>query len=347
MFYFHNDYHAMCHPAVMQRLQQLHEERFPGYSTDDCCAAAAAKIRKVCEKQDAAVHFLVGGTQTNLTVIAAALRPHQAVIGAETAHINVHETGAIEATGHKVIALSSKDGKLTAQQVQEVVQRHWQDSDHEHIAQPKMVYISNSTEVGTIYTKSELAALSDTCKRLGLYLFLDGARLGYALSATDNDVTLADLAKYCDVFYIGGTKVGAMFGEAVVISNPAIAQDFRYLIKQRGGMLAKGWLLGAQFDALMQDGLYFEIARHADLQADKIRHTIRQLGYAELAENTTNQVFPILPDRLLEALGKEFTFTEMGRVDEENRAVRFCTSWASREEDVDLLCATLKKLHNL
>lgn len=345
MRYFHNDYHAMCHPAVMERMNQLFDSRYPGYSTDECCAAAAAKIRGLCHREDVAVHFLVGGTQTNLTVIAAALRPHQAVIGAETAHINVHETGAIEATGHKVIALPSPDGKLTAQQVRETVLKQRNDSDAEHIAQPKMVYISNSTEVGTIYTLCELEKLSATCKELGVYLFMDGARLGYALAAQGSDVTLVDLARLCDAFYIGGTKVGAMFGEAVVISNPAIAEDFRYLIKQRGGMLAKGWLLGAQFDALLQDDLYFTISRHADVQADRIRQVLQQMDCPMVAENTTNQIFPILPDLLLEELGKEFTFAEMGRVDADHRAVRFCTSWASREEDVTLLCQTLLQLH--
>jgi len=345
MLYFHNDYHDCCHEAVMQKILASGGECYPGYGTDECCQRAANSIRKLCGREDVAVHFLVGGTQTNLTVIAASLRPHQAVIGAQTAHIQVHETGAIEATGHKILALPSEDGKLTAAQVEEVVRLHRCDADAEHTAQPKMVYISNSTEVGTVYTKTELEDLSRACRQLGLYLFMDGARLGYALTSVESDLTVADLAELCDVFYIGGTKVGAMFGEAVVISNPAIAEDFRYLIKQRGGMLAKGWLLGLQFEALLQDGLYFEIARHANSMAEKIRLTLRQIGVPVRYENGSNQIFPVLSDDFLAQLGENFSFSEMGRVDEHHRMVRFCTSWASREADVDELCDALRKIH--
>lgn len=340
---FHNDYNETCHPAVMAAVAQSATRQMPGYSEDECCQKAAEKIRIACGRENLAVHFLVGGTQTNLTVIAAALRPHQAVIGAESAHINVHETGAIEGTGHKVIALASADGKITAQQVEKTVKDHRESSDFEHMAQPKMVYISNPTEMGTLYSLGELEELSAVCKNNGLYLFLDGARLGYGLTASDNDVTLADLARLCDVFYIGGTKVGAMFGEAVVITTPAIQEDFRYLIKQRGAMLAKGWLLGLQFDVLFTDNLYFEIASHANRQADKVRQTLEKIGCDLLVPGTTNQIFPILPDALLEKLGKEFTFSEMHRVDSSHRAVRFCTSWATRPEDVDALCEALKK----
>ena len=341
MRYFHNDYNEMCHQAVMERLLQIQSQAQPGYSEDECCRQAANTIRKLCAREDLAVHFLVGGTQTNLTVIAAALRPHQAVVGAESAHIHVHETGSIEATGHKVIALASADGKITAEQILSTVHAHRSSADHEHMAQPKMVYISNPTELGTIYSLAELEAISDVCKQQGLYLFADGARLGYGLTAEDNDVSLEDLARLCDVFYIGGTKCGAMFGEAVVISNPAIAEDFRYLIKQRGGMLAKGWLLGAQFQALLENGLYFTIARRANQMADRIRAALKRSGYPLLVPGTTNQIFPILPDALLDKVGAEFSFSEMERVDTGHRAVRFCTSWASREEDVDALCEIL------
>lgn len=342
MLYFHNDYNETCHPAVMAKLALLNGQQKPGYGMDDCCENAANMIRKLCGWEDLAVHFLVGGTQTNLTVIAAALRPHHAVLGANTAHINVHETGAVEATGHKVIGLPSPDGKITAQQVGEAVRSQRDVEDAEHIAQPKMVYISNPTELGTIYTRSELEALAAVCREYGLYLFVDGARLGYGLAAADNDVTLEDLARLTDAFYIGGTKVGAMFGEAVVISNPVIAEDFRYLMKQRGGMLAKGWLLGTQFEALLENELYFEISAHADRLADQIRQTIDALGYSYVTETTTNQIFPILPDAVLEELGKKFTFAEMGRIDAEHRAVRFCTSWATNPEHVDALCAALR-----
>ena len=344
MRYFHNDYNAMCHEAVLEKINSIADARFGGYGMDACSQRAADLIRRLCGAEGAQVHFLVGGTQTNLTVIAAALRPHQAVVGAETAHIHVHETGAIEATGHKVIALTSPDGKLTAAQVEETVLSHRLSGDAEHMAQPKMVYISNSTEVGTVYNKVELEALSAVCRKYGLFLFMDGARLSYALTAKGCDVTLSDLARLCDVFYLGGTKCGAMFGEAVVITNPAIAEDFRYLIKQRGGMLAKGWLLGAQFEALLEDGLYFTLAEKANLLADRIRMTLNRIGCDFLADSPTNQVFPILPDSLLEELGREFTFAEMGRTDDTHRAVRFCTSWASGEEDVDALCAALLKI---
>ena len=344
MIYFHNDYNEVCHPAVLEKIASLSGQQFPGYGVDDCCGGAAALIRGLCGREDLAVHFLMGGTQANLTVIAAALRPHQAVIGADTAHINVHETGAVEAAGHKIIALPSDDGKLSARQVAQTVRGQSESMDAEHAVQPKLVYISNPTELGTIYTLAELEELAAVCREHRLYLFLDGARLGYGLTAADNDVRLPDLARLCDVFYIGGTKVGAMFGEAVVIANPAIAEDLRYLIKQRGGMLAKGWLLGAQFSALLGDNLYFEISAHADRLADRIRLTIDELGYPYLVKTTANQIFPILPDALLTELAKEFTFSEMLRVDERNRAVRFCTSWATKPENVEALCAALRQI---
>jgi len=344
MIYFNNDYSEGCHEAVLEALTRTNLEQTPGYGEDLYCRRAADRIRALCKRDHLYVQFLVGGTQTNLTVIAAALRPHQGALGAETAHINVHETGAVEATGHKVLSLPSSDGKITAGQVREAVLAHRSDSSFEHMVQPKLVYISNPTELGTLYTLAELEELSAVCRELGLYLFLAGARLGYGLTAKGNDVSMEDLARLCDVFYIGGTKVGALFGEAVVISNPAIAEDFRYLIKQRGGMLAKGRLLGVQFDALMADDLYFKIAAHANALAERIRSCLEELGVPSLVPGTTNQIFPILPDSALEELQKEFSFTEMGRVDEHHRAVRFCTSWATRPDQVDALCAKLRQL---
>ena len=346
MFYFNNDYSEGCHEKVLEALVKTNLEQTPGYGEDRHCASAAAKIRKLCGREDLAVHFLVGGTQANLTVIAAALRPHQGALGAATAHINVHETGAVEATGHKVLWVPSDDGKVTAAQVAETVEAHWADASFEHTVQPKLVYISNPTELGTLYTLSELEALSAVCRDKGLYLFLDGARLGYGLAAKGNDVTMEDLARLCDVFYIGGTKVGALFGEAVVISNKALAQDFRYLIKQRGGMLAKGRLLGVQFDALMEDGLYFEIAKKADAMADQIRASLRKGGYPLAVEGITNQIFPILPDKVLAELEKKFVFCPNGRIDETHSSIRICTSWAPTQEAVDLLCAELEKVYN-
>ena len=344
MILFHNDYCEGCHESILKRLVETNLEQTPGYGEDDYCRAAADKIRRLCKNESLAVHFLVGGTQANLTVIDASLRPHQGVIGAVTAHIHVHETGAVEATGHKVLAVPSSDGKLTAHQVERVVIEQRSSGAAEHMVQPKMVYISSPTELGTVYTLAELEALSAVCRQYGLYLFLDGARLGYGLEAKDNDVTLADLARLCDAFYIGGTKVGALFGEAVVIANPAINEDFRYLIKQHGGMLAKGRLLGLQFDALFTDGLYFKLAAHADRLADQIREVLQRLDCPMLVGSHTNQIFPILSDSALEVLGKEFTFSEEKRIDEAHRAVRFCTSWATKQENVDALCRALKRI---
>jgi len=344
MIYFHNDYSEGCHEKVMQALIDTNMLQTPGYGTDDYCKAAAQKIKAACGNENLDVHFLVGGTQANLTVIDAVLRPHQAALGANSAHINVHETGAVEATGHKVLSVPSDDGKITAQQVRTVVDTHRASDSFEHEAQPKLVYISNPTEYGTLYTLPELEALSAVCKEKGLYLFMDGARLGYGLTAKGNDVTLSDCARLCDVFYIGGTKVGALFGEAVVFSNLVIAEDFRYMIKQHGGMLAKGRLLGVQFDALFTDNLYFEIAAHAVKMADQIRDTFDRLGVSYLVPGVTNQIFPILSDDFLAELGKNFMFTEMERVDEHHRCVRFCTSWASTQANVDALCAEMERI---
>lgn len=344
MIYFNNDYSEGCHQKVLDALIRTNMEQTLGYGEDEYCAAAAAKIRSICGREDVAVHFLVGGTQANLTVIDAALRPHQGALCPVGGHINVHETGAVEATGHKVLTVPSGDGKITAAQVRQVVEAHRADSSFEHMVQPKLVYISNPTEYGTLYTLSELEDLSETCHALGLYLFLDGARLGYGLMAEGYDVTMEDIARLCDVFYIGGTKVGALFGEAVVIGNPALKEDFRYLIKQHGGMLAKGRLLGVQFDALMTDNLYFEIAGHAVRQADKIRATLDEMHVPYLVPGITNQIFPILSDAQLEELAKEICFTEMERVDASHRAIRFCTSWATTEENVDKLCDLLRSL---
>ena len=345
MYYFHNDYNEACHPQVAQKLANWSSKQMPGYGIDECCERAAGLIRNLCGSENLAVHFLVGGTQCNLTVIDAALRPHQAAIGAISAHINVHETGAIEATGHKIIPVSSNDGKLTAEQVESVVRTHAEEDGPEHMAQPKLVYISVPTELGTMYTLKELQEISSVCKKHGLYLFADGARLGYGLSEQGNEITLKDLTDLCDVFYIGGTKVGALFGEAVVIAAPAVQEDFRYLIKQHGGMLAKGRLLGLQFDTLFSDGLYFDLGRHANAMADRIRDTLNELQIPMLVPGCTNQLFPILPDSVLKELGEKFTFSEQERIDENHRAVRFCTSWASKRENVDALCDELRRIH--
>ena len=347
MILFHNDYSEGCHEKLLEALVRTNLEQTPGYSEDCYCASAAEKIRKCCGREDLAVHFLVGGTQTNLTVIAASLRAHQGVLCADSGHVNTHETGAIEATGHRVQGLASLEGKISGEQVDRYMESHFADPSFEHTVQPGMVYISHPTEWGTLYTKAELENLSNACRKWGLPLFLDGARLGYGLMAGENDLTMEDLARLCDVFYIGGTKVGALFGEAVVISNPAIARDFRYVIKQRGGMLAKGRLLGVQFDALFTENLYFEISAHADRLAEQLRDKFAALGYKFFMPAQSNQLFPILPEKVRDYLREKYTFIEMDKLDACNTVCRFCTSWATRKENVDALCADLEKVSEI
>ena len=344
MIYFTSDYCEGCHERILQRLIETNYEQTSGYGTDDHCRAAADYIRKECGREDAAVHFLVGGTQTNMTLIAAALRPHQGAVCAESGHIHVHETGAVEATGHKCLTLPSLDGKITAIQVAELVRLHRSDESMEHTVQPKLVYISNPTEYGTIYSLSELEALSQVCRENGLYLFLDGARLGYGLRCRENDVTLADLARLCDAFYIGGTKVGALFGEALVLTHPALKEDFRYLIKQHGGMLAKGRLLGIQFETLFEDGLYWQISDHALNMADLLRDALRSAGLPMQVDSPTNQLFPIVPDTMLAKIREKYAVTYMNRVDESRSCIRLCTSWATKEENVLEFCRDLKNM---
>lgn len=343
MILFQCDYNEGAHPKLMERLVQTNMEQTPGYGEDVYCVHAADKIRKVCEDESLAVHFMVGGTQTNMTVIGAALRPHQGVLCAHTGHINVHETGAVESCGHKVLALPGDDGKITAKQVESAFEEHIKNGSREHMVKPGMVYISSPTELGTIYSKNELADLYDVCKKYGLYLFLDGARLGYGLAAPDNDLTFGDIAKYTDVFYIGGTKVGALFGEAVVISNESLKDDFRYFIKQKGGMLAKGRLLGLQFDTLFTDNLYIDIASHAIGLAEKIRNAFTKKGYDFICPNHTNQIFVVMPDSHLDILREKFGFEYDHRMDETHSVVRFCTSWATRDENVDALLKAVEE----
>ena len=337
MILFNSDYTEGAHPRLMERLMETNLEQTVGYGEDAYCEEAREAIRRVCEAPNADVHFLVGGTQTNFTVISLALRSYQGVICADTGHINVHETGAVEATGHKVLALPGTDGKITAEQVKEAYALHWSDESREHIVQPKMVYISHPTELGTLYTKAELQALHDVCKECGLYLFLDGARMGYGLMAPGTDVTLPDIANLCDVFYIGGTKVGALFGEALVIRNPELKNDFRYVIKQHGGMLAKGRLLGVQFLELFKDGLYFEISKHAIDMAMLLKDELVKKGYRFYMNSVTNQQFIIIEDKKLEEIRKKYGVTYQERFDETHSVIRLCTSWATREEDVRAL----------
>ncbi len=346
MIYFNCDYTEGCHPLILEKLIETNLSQTVGYGLDEHCRHAAELIRKECKAPDANVHFLVGGTQTNVTVIDAALRPYQGAICAESGHINVHETGALEATGHKCLTLSSKDGKIAAKQVEELAGNHFKDGGDEHMVQPKLVYISNPTELGTIYKKQELMELYEVCQRFGMYLFMDGARLGYGLASRENDLSLSDIAEYTDVFYIGGTKVGALFGEAVVISNNSLKQDFRYNIKQHGGMLAKGRVLGIQFETLFENGLYEKLSKHAITMADRIHHALTEYGVAFSVDSPTNQLFAILPDGVIDQLKKSYMLEDFGRYDHSHGIRRICTSWATKEENVEAFLADVKAALN-
>ena len=343
MFRFNNDYNRGAHPEILKALAQNNEESYPGYGADRWCERAQAEILKHLGGVKAQVHFIVGGTPTNATLIAAALRPHQGVIAAVSGHINVHESGAIEATGHKVLAVPSEDGTLSAQDVRRVYQAHWEDETREHMVQPGMVYLSQPTENGTLYSLAALTDLWQTCQELGLLLYIDGARLGYGLMSPACDMTLPDLARRCHAFSIGGTKQGMLFGEALVLSHPDLKRDFRYHIKQRGGLLAKGRLLGVQFCAMLEDGLYFDLARQADEHALTLRRAFEARGYPMLFDSYTNQQYPILPDPLLHALEEEFLFAFWSKPDPDHTAVRVCTSWATREESVQDLIRALDR----
>lgn len=343
MIRFECDYSEGAHPKVMEALAQTNLEQTPGYGLDEHCRRAGELIKKECACPDADVHFLVGGTQANFTVISSILRPYQGVLCADTGHISCHESGAVEATGHKVLPMPGKEGRISAGQVRAAYDEHWSDVNHEHTVQPGMVYISYPTEYGTLYSREELAELYRTCRELELPLFIDGARMGYGLAA-DKAMTLADIARNCDVFYIGGTKVGMLFGEALVIVNDRLKRDFRYMIKQRGGMLAKGRLLGVQFETMLEDGLYYRVSDHAVETARRIREAFERKGIAMLIDSPTNQQFPILSKEQQRTLGEKYSFCHWQRVDDESDAVRFCTSWATAWEHVDSLVRDIESL---
>lgn len=347
MIRFDSDYIEGAHPAILDALVRTNFDQTAGYGVDPYCEEARDTIREHCNDNSLGVQFLVGGTQTNVTVIDALLRSYQGVISADCGHINVHETGAPEATGHKILALPSLTGKLTLTQIKECFEGHWNDPVHEHTVQPGMVYLSCPSENGLIYSKEELTAISEYCHANGMYLFVDGARLGYGLMSDTCDFTIADLARLCDAFYIGGTKVGALFGEAVVFNDKEMHRSFRYAIKQHGGMLAKGRLLGIQFQELMKDGddcLYFSLARHANTLATRIRKAFETKGIEMWVESYTNMQFPILTKEQQEILSKKYAFEVWGKHDTTHDVVRFCTSWATREEAVEELCNDIEKL---
>lgn len=340
MQHFDSDYMEGMHPAILEALVRTNMQKTTGYGLDEYCVAAREAIRKACAAPDAEVHFLVGGTQTNSTVIRALLRPHEGVVAAATGHIAVHESGAIEAGGHKVLTLPHKEGKISAAQVDEYLEWFYADESFEHMVFPAMVYLSLPTEYGTLYSLAELEAMAEVCRKWNLKLFVDGARLGYGLAAAECDVTLADLARLCDVFYIGGTKCGAMFGEAVVMRKGLVPHFFT-IVKQQGALLAKGRMLGIQFLTLFTDNLYLDIARHAVEQAARLKRAFIERGYELYFDSPTNQVFVTLNAEQEQRLRATTTFTEWERLPDDRLVVRLATSWATRPEDITALIEQL------
>ena len=340
MPHFDSDYMEGAHPLILERLAQINFEKIGGYGTDEYCASAVRRIREACDAPDADVRFLVGGTQTNATIIRSILRPYEGVVAADTGHIAVHESGAIEATGHKVLTIANVDGKLTAERLDAYLARERGDENRDHAVWSGMVYISQPTELGTIYSLAELEALSEVCRRWKLPLFADGARLGYALAAPSADFTLADMARLCDIFYIGGTKVGALMGEAVVVPRGEQIPHFTTLIKQQGALLAKGWLLGVQFDTLFTDNLYLDIAHNAVRQAERLSRALVEKGYELVSPTLSNQIFLRLSPVQLEHLSSVTTFSTWEQ-HADCTIVRLATSWATTDEQIDELIQAL------
>ena len=341
MQHFDSDYMEGAHPLILEALVRTNMEKTAGYGTDPYCASAREKILAACGVEDGEVHLLIGGTQTNATVIKALLRPYEGVIAATTGHIALHEAGAIEASGHKVLTIPTVDGKISAEAVDDYIKAFRADEAWDHMVWPGMVYVSQPTEYGTLYSKAELEALSEVCHKWEIPLFVDGARLGYALASPSSDVTLRDLARLCDVFYIGGTKCGAMFGEAVVIPRKGLIPHFFTTIKQQGALLAKGRMLGIQFDTLFTDDLYINIARQAVSEASRLREAFRAKGYEIYAESPTNQVFVALSAEQEAHLRTLTTFSEWERTADGRLVVRLATSWATKSEDIEELINNL------
>lgn len=337
MISFESDYTTGAHPNILKRLTETNYEFLSGYGTDHYCESAREKIRIACDCKDADVHLLVGGTQTNALVISAMLHDYEGVIAADTGHVSVHEAGAIEYTGHKVLTLPHHEGKLMAGELKEYLVRFYDDGNHEHMVFPGMVYISYPTENGTLYSREELEQIYDICRQYEIPLFIDGARLGYGLMSSEADMTLADIARLCDVFYIGGTKVGALCGEAVVFTKNNTPKHFTTVIKQHGALLAKGRLLGIQFDTLFTDDLYWELSRHAIGMADKLKSVLREKGYSFAWETPTNQQFVILENNKMKELREKVAFSFWEKYDESHTVVRFATSWSTTEKDIELL----------
>lgn len=344
MISFACDYIQGAHPAVLKRLIETNMEQLGGYGSDKYCESAKEKIQAACGCPDADVFFLTGGTQTNMVVIDSILLPHEGVISATTGHINGHESGAVESTGHKILQLPSHQGKILAQEVEDFADTFYADENYEHMVSPGVVYISHPTEYGTLYTKAELEALRDVCKKYNMKLFMDGARLGYGLAAEGTDVTLETICHCCDVFYIGGTKVGALCGEAVVFPNGNMPKHYLTISKRHGALLAKGRLLGVQFDTLFTDGLYFEIGKHAMDMARKMKQVFVDNGFEFFIDSPTNQLFVILENTLMEKLKESVAFSFWEKYDDSHTVVRFATSWGTTEEEIDQLSDILKAL---
>lgn len=328
---FKNDYSEGAHPNILNAMLSTNLQQQVGYGEDDFSNEAIRVLKEKMENTNVDIHFVSGGTQANLIVIASILRPFESVMSANTGHINVHETGAIEATGHKINTIDSTNGKLTPEDIKMVLEQH----PDEHMVKPKLVYISNTTEIGTIYKKAELEALFSFCRANNLLLFLDGARLGSALCSHESDLSLAELSRLVDAFYIGGTKNGALLGEAIVICNDVLKENFRYVLKQRGALLAKGRLLGMQFLELFKEDLFFDLAKHANRMAFKLSENIKDLGFEFLTETESNQIFPIFPNEIIEELHKKYAFYVWSKVDENFSSVRLVTSWATKEAAVE------------
>lgn len=339
-YLFFNDYSEGAHPAVLQLLVKTNFDQEAGYGVDSLGMAAQLLIKKQLKRKDVDIHFLSGGTQTNLIALSSMLKPYESVIAAETGHICVHEAGAIEATGHKIHTVTSADGKLTVEGIDAIVKAHVD----EHMVKPRVVFISNSTELGTIYKKAELKKISDYCRKHGLYLYMDGARLGSGLMSKESDLKLSDLCGLVDMFYIGGTKNGALLGEALVIVNNDLKKNFRFHLKQHGALLAKGRALSTQFKALFTDNLFLDLAQSANVMAEELSTGIEKLGYKFLTKSSTNQIFPIFPDKVIKKLQKNYGFYIWGKADNGSSSIRLVTSWATRESAIQMFLHDLGKI---
>ena len=341
MLSFENDYVEGAHEKILRRLMETNMEKLPGYGSDKYCESAKKKIREACDCPEADIYFLVGGTQTNATVIDAMLGRYEGVLAAKTGHVSIHEAGAIESSGHKVLELPEKDGKIIPKVLEDYLDGFWQDENHEHMVFPGMVYISYPTEYGTLYDKEELLEISSICRKFQIPLYLDGARLGYGVMSSRSEVDLPFLARCCDVFYIGGTKIGAFCGEAVIFTKHNTPKHFLTIVKQHGALLAKGRFLGIMFDTLFTDNLYFEISRHAIAMAELLKNGLLEKGYSLYIDSPTNQQFLIMENTKMEELQKKAAFSFWEKYDEDHTVIRFATSWATKKEDVETLLSLM------